>query len=43
MTSFARVGYLTDAIRTDYAAAAQSGEFGEANFQQHVLARRPAP
>jgi predicted Zn-dependent protease len=35
-----RIGYLTDTIRDKYAGPAQSGEFGEANFQQHVLSRR---
>ena len=37
-----RLEYLNETIRDKYSAAAQAGDFGEANFQQHVLARRPA-
>lgn len=36
-----RIEYLTKAIRDKHATAAQAGEYGQANFQQAVLARRP--
>ena len=35
-----RLEYLTETIEEKYVTAAQSGELGEANFRQHVLARR---
>jgi predicted Zn-dependent protease len=36
-----RLEYLKEEIEEKYVTAAQSGELGEANFQRHVLARRP--
>ena len=36
-----RIEYLTETIQSRYSAAAQSGELGETNFQQHILSRRP--
>jgi predicted Zn-dependent protease len=36
-----RLEYLHEMIEEKYVTAAQSGEMGEANFQQHVLSRRP--
>jgi predicted Zn-dependent protease len=36
-----RLEYLTETIEDKYLTAAQNGELGEANFQRHVLARRP--
>ena len=35
-----RMEYLTETIAAKYAAAAQAGELGEANFRRHVLSRR---
>ena len=36
-----RLEYLRETIEEKYVTLAQSGEFGEAIFQRHVLARRP--
>lgn len=37
-----RVGYLTEAIKKDYAGLAQTGAYRDAEFQQNVLSRRKA-